>query len=170
MATSENPAELSPVKRALLDIRDLRARIEELERGERGHIAVVGMSLRFPGANDLDGFWQLLREGRSAISEIPSSRWDLDQYFDPDPAARGKMYVRSGGFLTAVDEFDAGFFGIHPREAVAMDPQQRLLLEVAWEGLENAAQPPESFAESSTGVYLGMSGSDYLRLMMADPD
>jgi 3-oxoacyl-(acyl-carrier-protein) synthase/SAM-dependent methyltransferase len=170
MAVPSNPDELSPVKRALLDIRDLRSRLDELERAERVPIAVVGMALRFPGATDPDGFWQLLREGRSAISEIPRSRWDVDQYYDPDPAARGKMYVRSGGFLGAVDEFDAGFFGIHPREAVTMDPQQRLLLEVAWEALENSAQPPDSFAESATGVFLGMAGSDYLRLLMADAD
>src|ERR1051326_1007553 len=168
MGHQENPAELSPVKRALLDIRDLRSRLEERERAEHEPIAVVGMSLRFPGATDPDSFWQLLREGRNAISEIPASRWDVNQYYDPDPSARGKMYVRSGGFVNAVDEFDAGFFGIHPREAVAMDPQQRLLLEVAWEALENAAQPPDSFAESATGVFLGIAGSDYLRLMMRD--
>src|ERR1051326_5860766 len=138
MGHQENPVELSPVKRALLYIRDLRSRLKERERAEHEPIAVVGMSLRFPGATDPDSFWQLLREGRNAISEIPASRWDVNQYYDPDPSARGKMYVLSGGFVNAVDEFDAGFFGIHPREAVAMDPQQRLLLEVAWEALENA--------------------------------
>ena len=170
MPAPVNPAELSPVKRALLEIRDLRSRLDEVESVGRAQIAVVGMSLRFPGAPDQDGFWQLLREGRSAIGEIPGFRWDVDRYYDPDQAAPGKMYVRRGGFLDTVDEFDAGFFGIHPREAVAMDPQQRLLLEVAWEAMENAAQPPDGSAESPTGVFLGMAGSDYLRLLMADPE
>ena len=170
MATPFDASELSPVKRALLEIRSLKAALRDLEHSSHQPLAIVGMALRFPGASNPDAFWQLLAEGRSAISEIPRDRWDIDRYYDADPAAPGKMYVRKGGFLERVDEFDAGFFGIHPREAVAMDPQQRLLLEVAWEALENAAQSPAALAESATGVYLGMAGSDYLRLLLEDAD
>ncbi len=98
-------------------------------------IAIVGMSCRFPGgATSAEAFWALLRDGRDAITEVPRTRWDIDAYHD----APGKMNTRWGGFLEAVDEFDAEFFGIAPREARAMDPQQRLLLEVAWEALETA--------------------------------
>ena len=97
---------------------------------ERESIAIIGLGCRFPGADGPEEFWNLLREGRDAIREIPADRWDVDAYYDPDPDAVGKMYTRHGAFLERVDGFDPGFFGIAPREAVSMDPQQRLLLEV----------------------------------------
>jgi acyl transferase domain-containing protein/NAD(P)-dependent dehydrogenase (short-subunit alcohol dehydrogenase family)/acyl carrier protein/SAM-dependent methyltransferase len=162
-------SELSPVKRALIEIRSLRAKLQEVQNSGHEPLAVIGMALRFPGATDPDSYWRLLTEGRSAITEIPRNRWDIDRYYDPDPSAPGKMYVRKAGFLDRVDEFDAGFFGIHASEAVTMDPQQRLMLEVAWEALENAAQSPAEWNDSPTGVFLGIANSDYQRLLMADP-
>ncbi len=96
------------------------------------------MGCRFPGGvDDPESFWRMLRSGGDTISIVPPSRWSIDDYYDPDPDAPGKMYTRHGGFLDAVDSFDAGFFGISPREAERLDPQQRLLLEVSWE----ASQP-----------------------------
>ena len=105
-------------------------------------IAIIGIGCRFPGANSPEAFWQLLRNGVDAITEIPSNRWDLRELYDPNLDIPGKMNSRCGGFLPQVDQFDPQFFGISPREAVSMDPQQRLLLLVAWEALEDAGLIP----------------------------
>ena len=134
-------------------------------------IAVIGYACRFPGGvRDPAGFWQLLREGVDAIREVPPERWDLQAYYDPDPATPGKMYTRHSGFLHEIDQFDAHFFGISPREAVRMDPQQRLLLEVAWEALEHACQPPDQLAGSQGGIFVGISSNDYVRLLASTGD
>ncbi len=170
------PEELSPVKRALVEIRSLRARVEELEsaqpRGpEREAIAIVGAGIRFPGgAVDAASFWGLLVEGRDAIGEIPRERWDWRAYFHADADAPGSMVTRHGGFLKDVDGFDAAFFGISPREAVAMDPQHRLALEVAWEAIENAGHSAAALQGSRTGVFVGIGNNDYGRAAMVDPD
>lgn len=119
-------------------------------------IAIVGLACRFPGANNADEFWQLLYQGREAIAPMPPDR--------PWLGAAGW-----GGFLPAIDQFDAAFFGISPREAAYLDPQQRLLLEVCWEGLEQAAIAPQSLAGSRTGVFVGISHSDYGDLMQTSP-
>jgi acyl transferase domain-containing protein/thioesterase domain-containing protein/SAM-dependent methyltransferase/acyl carrier protein/ribosomal protein S18 acetylase RimI-like enzyme len=125
-------------------------------------IAIVGMGCRFPsGANSPEAYWQLLRNGTDAVTDIPSDRWDVDRYFDPDLAAPGKMYTRRGAFVDGVDEFDAAFFGITPREASDIDPQQRLLLEVTWQALEDAGIAPSSLNESETGVFIGLSSDDF---------
>lgn len=163
-----NNNELTPIKRALLEIRELRARLAKLDGTRRAPIAIVGMGMRFPGGvRDADGYARLLWSGTDAITTIPPERWSLEQLYDPDPDAPGKMLTRHGGFLDAVDLFDAEFFGIAPREAESMDPQQRLLLEIAWEALEDAGYSPQGLAGSQTGVYLGISNSDYGRAMMA---
>ncbi len=130
-------------------------------------IAIIGMGCRFPGgANDPQAFWELLKQGYDGIIEIPQDRWDINSFYDPNPEAPGKMYVRRGGFLNAsIDKFDANFFGISPREAEYMDPQQRLILEVAWEALESACINPLSLNGSQTGIYLGVSTHDYSDLI-----
>jgi acyl transferase domain-containing protein len=161
---------LSPLKRAILEIRDLRAQLDAIEQARTEPIAIVGLGLRLPGgAHDAESFWRLLADGVDAITEVPPVRWDIDAYYDADSTAPGKMTTRYGAFLADIDRFDAAFFGIAPREAVSMDPQQRLLLEVAWEALENAGQSPEKLAESDTGVFLGIANSDYFRMLLADP-
>lgn len=131
-------------------------------------IAVIGLGCRFPDAPDPDAFWRLLDGGIDAIREVPSDRWPVDALYDPSPAAPGKTSTRWGGFLSDVDKFDADFFGFSAFEAERMDPQQRLVLEVAWEALEHAGVVPAALAGSATGVFLGVSHSDYDRLIYKD--
>ena len=133
-------------------------------------VALVGLACRFPGAADLDEFWSLLKAGRDAVGEIPDDRWDVDAYFHPDPAKPGMMYTRAGGFIAEIDKFDAGFFGISPREARRIDPQQRLLLELTWEALENGGIIPDQLAGSQTGVFVGISLSDYAAMQRDEPN
>ncbi|BBM86751.1 polyketide synthase [Candidatus Uabimicrobium amorphum] len=135
---------------------------------ENEPIAIIGLSCRFPGANNIEEFWQLLVEGKDAISEVPESRWDLEEYYDPDPDAPGKMYTKFGGFISDAAQFDAEFFGIAPREASSMDPQQRLILEVSWEALENAGET--NLQDSRTGVFMGISTRDYAELFTQHSD
>ncbi len=124
-------------------------------------IAIIGMGCRFPGAATPEQFWQLLRAGADIAREIPADRWDIDAYYDPDPNAPGKMYVRKGYFLADVAQFDPHFFNLAPREAIALDPQQRLVLEVSWETLENANLPPAALTGSQTGLFIGAFWDDY---------
>ena len=83
---------------------------------------IVAVACRFPGAPDPEAYWDLLSGGVDAIREIPEDRFDVDEYYDPDPEAPGKIYTRYGGYLESIDGFDPEFFGISPREAVWMDP------------------------------------------------
>ena len=165
--SSKRHDDLSSDKQALLALRKLRGRLEELERARTEPIAVIGLGCRFPGqASGADGYWQLLHGGIDAVGPIPSDRWDNDAFYDPDRDAPGKIYVREGAFISDVDRFDAQFFGISPREAVNMDPQQRLMLEVAWEALENAGLAPGGLQGTRTGVFVGISSSDYAQLQL----
>ncbi|MDJ0517581.1 MAG: beta-ketoacyl synthase N-terminal-like domain-containing protein [Trichodesmium sp. MO_231.B1] len=120
-------------------------------------IAIIGISCRFPGAKNLESFWELLSSGKEAISEVTPERWHIDS-----------CPHRWGGFIKNVDRFDANFFGIAPREAERIDPQHRLLLEVTWEALENAFIIPEKLSGSKTGVFIGISNLDYHRLLYKD--
>jgi thioester reductase-like protein len=133
-------------------------------------IAIIGLGCRFPGADSPEAFWQLLINGKEAIREIPCDRWDIDQFYHPEPGKPGKISTRWGGFIDQVDRFDADFFGISPREAERMDPQQRLMLEVAWEALEHAGIVPEQLSDTQTGVFIGAGNYDYCRILAQDID
>ncbi len=155
---------LSPQKLALL-AQELQARLQAAEQRTAEPIAIIGAGCRLPGADGPAAFWRLLEEGRDAIREVPSDRWNADAWYDPDPDVPGRMNSRWGGFLDDIDKFDPQFFGIAPREARTMDPQQRLLLEVSWEALEHAGQAPDRLGGTPTGVFVGISGMDYLQLI-----
>ena len=160
--TSATPDRRAIITEALHKIDELSARLEVAEKRDTEPVAVVGVGCRFPG--DVVGpgsFWRLLVNGEDAISEVPADRWDADAFYDPDPAAPGRMTTKWGGFVSDVAGFDADFFAISPREAAAMDPQQRMLLEVAWEALEHAGIPPDSLGGTRTGVMMGLSTWDY---------
>ncbi len=128
-------------------------------------IAIIGMGCRFPGGSqDPEKFWELLENGKNAVTKIPQTRWDMSDYYDADPDMPGKMNVKHGAFISSIEEFDASFFGITPREAINMDPQQRLLMEVAWEALEYANISPKSLRKIPAGVFVGISTFDYALL------
>jgi phthiocerol/phenolphthiocerol synthesis type-I polyketide synthase B len=126
------------------------------------------MACRFPGGGDSpQAYWKLLLEGRDAIGEVPSARWDVDAWNDSDRSvAIGSG--RWGGFLDDIARFDAAYFGIPAREAAAMDPQQRILLEVAYEAMQDAALAPATLKGSRTGVFAGTVGTDYQQAVVQD--
>jgi acyl transferase domain-containing protein len=159
-------ADASAVKLALL-AKQARAQLGALARAEP--IAIVGMGCRFPGGADSpEKFWALLRDGVDAVGPIPRDRWDVDALHDPDPATPGKTSATDGGFVDAVDAFDAGFFGILRREAERMDPQHRVFLEVAVDALDRAGLPRERLAGSRTGVFVASYYNDYQQLQSRD--
>ena len=149
----------------------LEAQIARAEAGVRaaGHppsgvsearydaVAIVGMAGRFPGANTIDELWKVLEEGRETI------RFFRDDELDPSVPAHMRVdptYVKARGVLENIGDFEAGFFGVTPKEAEIMDPQQRVLLEVAWEALESAGHVPASFG-GSIGVFAGKFNDSY---------
>lgn len=155
--------DMSPLKLALA-AREMKGNLT-LMRAEP--IAVIGMGCRLPGGADSpEAFWRMLEDGIDAVGEIPPGRWDVDAFYDPDPAVPGKMYCRHGSFIKDIDGFDARLFAVSPREAAAMDPQQRILMETAWAAVHDAGLDAETLYGSRTGVYVGISTSDYAALQM----
>ena len=133
-------------------------------------LAIVGIGCRFPGGiTDPRSFWRVVVSGTDAISEIPGDRADLAGWYDPRPATPGRIMSRRGGFLDRIDQFDAAFFEISPREAARLDPQQRLLLETSWEALEDAGIDARALEGSRTGVFVGQWASDYEAAMFSHP-
>jgi acyl transferase domain-containing protein/surfactin synthase thioesterase subunit/D-arabinose 1-dehydrogenase-like Zn-dependent alcohol dehydrogenase/acyl carrier protein len=148
--------------RALAEVERLRKKVASLELADHEPIAVVGVGVQLPGGVvDLESLWSALEGEVDAVREVPADRWDVERYYDPEPATPGKTYTREAGFLDRVDAFDPGFFKISPREARNIDPQHRLLLEASWESLENAGVVPGSVRGARAGVYVGLGPSDY---------
>lgn len=160
-------SDLSPTKRALLALKQMQSKLEAWENAKYEPIAIVGMGCRFPGANNPEEFWQLLKNGQDAITKIPMEHWDNSEYYGSAP---GKICNNYGGFVPHLREFDASFFRIAPRESASIDPQQRLLLEVSWEALENAAIAAEQIQGSPTGVFIGIAAMDYWHRLLSRKD
>ncbi|WOO37929.1 SDR family NAD(P)-dependent oxidoreductase [Anaerocolumna sp. AGMB13020] len=128
-------------------------------------IAIIGAEGIFPGSNDLNDFWDNLKEGRDLITEIPPDRWDWKEYYSEDRLAKNKATSKCGGFIKEVDKFDAPFFNISPMEAELMDPQQRLLLQTVWKVTEDAGYKASELSGKSVGVYIGVQFNDYQELL-----
>eukprot|EP00873_Tetraselmis_striata_P016898 jgi/Tetstr1/437162/TSEL_025922.t1 len=128
----------------------------------RAHNTIIsGFAGRLPGAESVDAFWQVLKDGRCTVTKVGADRFDTRSFIHPNPATPGRSATFAAGQIDDVWGFDANFFGISPREAVQIDPQQRLLLQVVWEAIEDAGLKASDLAGSNTGVYVGASALDY---------
>lgn len=132
--------------------------------GSREPIAIIGMSCRFPHVNSLQDFWKLLSQGKDTITEIPSERWDIGDYYDPDPSAVNKTNQRHGSMMKNIHDFDPLFFAISPAEAAEMNPSQKLMLELVWEAIENSTIPYKKVQGRKASVYVGNIWSDFEHL------
>lgn len=131
-------------------------------------IAIVGLSGRYPQADNLEEFWQNLLDKKDCIEEIPLERWDHSAYFSEERGAAGKTYSRWGGFVKGHDEFDALFFNVSPKEASLVDPQERLFLQTSWQAIADAGYTGKSLSHFKVGVYAGVMWSQY-QLLGVDP-
>jgi acyl transferase domain-containing protein/thioesterase domain-containing protein len=174
----EEPADQGPTAKPIIKI---AAKLNLVPRGNTrfslpgtqkkddiGDIAIIGLSGRYPGAKNIDEYWNNLRDGKDSITEIPIERWDHRLYFDEDRDKPGKTYCKWGGFMDGVEEFDPLFFNISPREAVVTDPQERLFLECVYETIEDAGYTRESLSkyqntglEGNVGVFVGVMYEEY---------
>src|SRR5262249_53404448 len=129
--------------------------------GSSQPIAIIGIAGKYPGARNLSQYWDNLLAGKNAIHEIPLSRFNLDDYYNPSPGTAGKMYCKWLGALDEIESFDPLFFHLSPAEAEVMDPQQRLFLEEGYKAFEDAGYSPELLSDRKCGVYLGMMSHEY---------
>ncbi|WP_026311434.1 type I polyketide synthase [Parafrankia elaeagni] len=144
---------------------------EAESRGEREDIAIVGMGCRLPGGvGSPAALWRLLVDERDAVDDPPAGRWRTDSFIDSALATAGRAVPLQGGYLEDVADFDADFFGVSHREAAVLDPQHRLLLEVAWEALDHAGLPADRLEGTPTGVFTGLSYTDYMDRLAGHPD
>ena len=125
-------------------------------------VAVIGLSGKYPGANNMTEFWSNLENGIDSVGDIPVSRWDNSSFYDPTRSELGKIYSNSGGFIDGVYNFDPLFFNMSPREAEVLDPQERLFLQTAYHTLEDAGYTAQALADAKVGVYVGVMYEEYI--------
>ncbi|WP_309303859.1 SDR family NAD(P)-dependent oxidoreductase [Brevibacillus laterosporus] len=131
---------------------------------ERQEIAIIGVSGQYPGASNVEQFWNNLRNGIDSITEIPQDRWNHNKYYDPIKGKPGKSYCKWGGFIENIDQFDPLFFNISPLEAEVIDPQDRLFLETVWNLMESVGYTKHTIQnqyEGKVGVYVGSTYQHY---------
>ncbi len=128
-------------------------------------IAVIGIACRFPGASDYKQFWENMEAGVNSITEIPSQRWEVEKHYSPIPNQPNKTISKWGGLVEGIDEFDAEFFSISPREAGQVDPQHRIMLELSWSCIEDAGYSASQFSGKDVGVFMGACNYDSILLM-----
>lgn len=155
------PVDAHLIEQTLAALRQQRRRVAELEAQSHAPIAVIGMGCRFPGAANVDSFWQLLDAGRNAVLEVTPDRWDARARYHDERNRPGTIYAMHAGLVAGLGEFDAEFFGITPREAMSLDPQQRWMLECAWEALEDAGIAADRLRDRVAGVFVGATAHDY---------
>jgi acyl transferase domain-containing protein/acyl carrier protein/SAM-dependent methyltransferase len=148
---------------SLPPVETVRADTHQSREVSTGRIAIVGISGRFAESENLDEFWQNLKEGRDLVKTV--TRWPITDCIGP---AFDGRYCAEGSFIESIDQFDPAYFRISPEEAVCMDPQQRLFLEESWKALEDAGYGGKSVREKQCGVYVGCIPSRYIDLMGAD--
>jgi len=170
IALEENIIVAKPVKTekivlAATELPDDSRKINQEDTRSLQHqdIAIIGMSGRFPGAQNINEFWENMKNGTDSVIKVPKERWNADQYYDLNPKTPNKSYSKVGGFLEDIDKFDTLFFNLPPIEAISMDPQQRLFLEETWRALEDAGYSDTSLANTKCGVFVGASQGDYLK-------
>ncbi|NET45424.1 type I polyketide synthase [Okeania sp. SIO2B3] len=132
--------------------------------------AIIGMSCRFPGADDYNQFWKNMEVGVNSISEIPSQRWEVEKHYSPVPNQPNKTISKWGGLVEGIDEFDAELFNISPREAGKVDPQHRIMLELSWSCIEDAGYSPSQLSGKNVGVFMGACNYDSILLMNRNQD
>jgi polyketide synthase 12 len=151
---------------ALKEIKTLKRQLAGYEKAAHEPIAIIGMGCRYPGGSaNPELFWDRLYNGVDCITQQDNNeRWNMDDLYDPNPDAPGKIYTKGLGIVDDPDHFDAEFFGISPRETEDIDPQHRMLLEVCHDTMESAGYAPGRLNGSRTGVFIGIASSDYAHL------
>lgn len=144
--------------------RETTESVSEQPKHQCQEVAIIGISGRYPQADNLEEFWENLKVGKDCITEIPQNRWDYRQYYDPQKKQRGKSYCKWGGFINNVDCFDPLFFNIAPKEAQIMDPQERLFLQTAWETIEDSGYTRNDLQCETVGVFVGALYLEYQML------
>ncbi|AIY07720.1 polyketide synthase [Paenibacillus polymyxa] len=156
-----SPAQLS--REETVPLRRVKAEEESVPATSENQdaIAIVGISGRYPGAEDVQQYWKNLAQGQNSIVEIPKNRWDVDPLYDPRPAQEGKVNCKWLGALKDIEYFDPLFFNISPTEAEGMDPQQRIFLQEAYKAFEDAGYSGSQLGNKKCGVYLGILNNEY---------